>query len=308
MDSANKKTDKKLKALEKKIAEVYTKAINELRETSEKYFEEFKNQDELFKKQVEDGLKNEKDYKQWRLESFLKGERYKRLQEELALRLTNANEIAVAYVNGEIPTIYSLNHSFLTKEIVEQGGEILKNLDFTIYSEETVRRLIKEEPDLMPNYPKERAIKRGIDLDYGKKKITEIITSGILQGNSIDKISSDLMKDLKNMEYSAAVRTARTAVTEAENAGRQDAANDLQKKGVILQKEWIATGGSRTRKWHREADGQIVDNDEPFLVENYKGKIEKLMYPGDKSLGASGSNLYNCRCSSRRIVKGFKKV
>ena len=32
--------------------------------------------------------------------------------------------------------------------------------------------------------------------------------------------------------------------------------------------------------------------DEPFIVGG-----EKLMFPGNKSLGASGWNLYNCRCS-----------
>ena len=42
-----------------------------------------------------------------------------------------------------------------------------------------------EQPDLMPYYPKDRALKRGIDLAYGKKQITASVTSSILQGKSI---------------------------------------------------------------------------------------------------------------------------
>lgn len=46
------------------------------------------------------------------------------------------------------------------------------------------------------------------------------------------------------------------------------------------------------------ADGQRVGVDEAFTVGG-----EKLMFPGDRSHGASGWNIYNCRCSVKRLSK-----
>jgi uncharacterized protein with gpF-like domain len=54
---------------------------------------------------------------------------------------------------------------------------------------------------------------------------------------------------------------------------------------------WDATLDEKTRPHHYEADGQTVMIDEPFIVAG-----EKLMFPGDDSLGATAKNLLNCRC------------
>ena len=116
-------------------------------------------------------------------------------------------------------------------------------------------------------------------------------------------MAKDLMNRVTDMNRTSAVRAARTAVTEAENAGRQAAADELEKKGVIMGKRWIATHDSRTRDEHLEADGQIVENNKPFVVGG-----EELMFPGDKSLGASGWNLYNCRCTRVSEIIGFKSI
>ena len=303
MDKARKQTDKRLKTLENKIKKTFRDAAKELTETIETYFSKFEEADEKQKKRLSDGVITENQYKLWRINKIATGNRYKALRDKLANRMTQAGEIAMSYINDTMPFAYSVNREWQKNDIVKQGGKILKGIDFNLFDEATVKRLITKNPDLMPNYPKSKAIKRGIDLAYGRKQITKIITSSILQGKSIPNIAKDLIKSLPAMSMQSAIRTARTAITEAENAGRQDAADELASKGVIMQKEWIATAGKRTRKWHADADGQRVDNDKPFIVGS-----EKLMYPGDKSMGASGKNIYNCRCSSKRVVVGFKST
>ena len=303
IDKGYTQTDKELEKLEKRIAEVYKEAAEDMQKKIDAYFERFKRIDEEKRKQYEAGEITKSEYEQWRLNQMARGESYERLRDALAERYTQANELAIAYVNNDMAKIYALNREFEASDLISQGGAELENISFEIYDEATVKKLIVEEPNLMPNYPAEKAVDREIDLEYGKKRITSNITSGILQGDSIPKIAKRLKKDLPNMEKADAVRTARTAITAAQNGGRQDAADELQKKGVILAKVWIATKDSRTRREHLRANGQEVDNDEPFIVGG-----EKLMYPGDSSMGASGWNIYNCRCSSRRVVKGFKSL
>lgn len=63
------------------------------------------------------------------------------------------------------------------------------------------------------------------------------------------------------------------------------------------QKQWVAILDNVTRVDHAEADGQIVNVNEPYIVAG-----QQLMYPGDTSLGATIDNWINCRCSSIIII------
>lgn len=306
-DAAHRATDDELAKLERRIARLYREAADDLQETIEAYFEKFKKRDEEMKAligTVQNGKEwTEQDYKQWRLAQIGRGKRFEALRDKVAERMTKANEVAIAYANDDMAKIYAMNHAYTINSVKEQAGDILDGVDFTMFDEQTVKRLAVEQPDLMPYYPKAKAVKRGIDLIYGKKQITATVTSGILQGSSINKMAKDLMNRVTDMNKTSAVRAARTAVTEAENAGRQAAADELEKKGVIMGKRWIATHDSRTRDEHLEADGKIVENNKPFVVGG-----EELMFPGDKSLGASGWNLYNCRCTRATEIIGFKSI
>lgn len=86
-----------------------------------------------------------------------------------------------------------------------------------------------------------------------------------------------------------AERLVRTEATNAANAATMQSAQDIF-PGADMQKEWISASDERTRAAHREANGQIVDFNKPFLV-----KGEALMRPGDPR--GSASNVINCRCS-----------
>ena len=121
----------------------------------------------------------ESDSRDWWTDEIIKSETSANaLRDKLAERLTNANEVAISYVNDATPGIYTLNRNYAAYEVSDAGG------DFTLYDEQTVRRLIVEQPDLMPYYPKEKALRRGIDLEFGKKQITNAVTAGILTGRS----------------------------------------------------------------------------------------------------------------------------
>lgn len=104
------------------------------------------------------------------------------------------------------------------------------------------------------------------------------------------------------MSIDSAIRAARTAVTAAENGGRQASYERAAEMGVELTREWLATHDARTRHAHGMADGQRVKVDEPFIVGG-----EELMFPGDTSRGASGWNIYNCRCGLISAVKGHER-
>ena len=289
-DAAHRATDDELAKLERRIARLYREAADDLQETIEAYFEKFKKRDEEMKAligTVQNGKEwTEQDYKLWRLNQIGRGRRYEALRDKIAQRMTNAHETAISYVNDATPGIYSLNRNYAAYTIERVAG----NVDFTLWDEQTVRRLIVEKPDLMPYYPKAAAVKRGIDLEYGKKQITKCVTSSVLQGKSIKGISDDLQRYIPTMSRYSAIRTARTAVTGAQNAGRMDSYVAAEKMGIKLKKSWLATIDGRTRHEHALLDGQTVDTDKPFKVDGYE-----LMFPGDPSGPAHLT--YNCRCT-----------
>lgn len=88
--------------------------------------------------------------------------------------------------------------------------------------------------------------------------------------------------------YDRFLNTTRTEVNAIGNLAQMNAAFNSGKK----RKRWKTFGDSKVRNTHREAAGQTVPIDEPFIVGGYR-----LMFPCDSSLGASASETVNCRCT-----------
>lgn len=290
-DEAHVRTDRALADLERRIAAEYKKAADELIEKIDAYFERFQERDAAQKKLIGTIVNGkeytQQDYKQWRLAQIGRGKRFESLRDRLAERMTRANEAAAAYINDNTPGIYSLNRNYSAYTIEQQVGA---DIGFDLWDEQTVKRLIVEQPDLMPYYPPKRAVKRGIDLAWGKRQITAQVTTGILQGESIKHLADRLQTNIPNMNRDSAIRAARTAVTGAQNAGRIDSYFRAEEMGIRLKKRWLSTLDGRTRHAHQLLDGQTQDNDKPFDSE-----LGPIMFPGD--LNAAPANVYNCRCS-----------
>lgn len=293
-DLGHKLTDKELAKLERRIAKLYREAGKELQVTIDAYFEQFKKRDEEMKAligTVQNGKEwTEADYKQWRLNQIGRGERYQDMRDKVAHRMTDANAVAVSYTNDATPGIYSLNRNYSAYTIEQVAG----NVGFDLWDEQTVKRLMVEQPDLMPYYPPKRALKRGIDLAYGKKQITASVTSSILQGKSIKHMADDLQMRITTMSRDSAIRTARTAVTGAQNAGRMDSYAAAEKMGIKLKKEWLATLDARTRHSHAMLDGEQVAQDKKFS--------NGCRFPGDPQ--GPPWEIYNCRCTLIAAVEG----
>lgn len=293
-DLGHKLTDAKLAALERRIANLYRDAAEELQATIDAYFEQFKKRDEEMKAligTVQNGKEwTEADYKQWRLNQIGRGERYQAMQDKVARRATDANAVAVSYTNDATPGIYSLNRNYAAYTIEQVAG----NIGFDLWDEQTVKRLIVEQPELMPYYPPKRALKRGIDLAYGKKQITASVTSSILQGKSIKHMADDLQNRITTMSRDSAIRTARTAVTGAQNAGRMDSYAAAEKMGIKLKKRWLATLDARTRHSHAMLDGEKAEQDKKFS--------NGCRFPGDPQ--GPPWEIYNCRCTLIAAVEG----
>lgn len=293
MDKAHARTDKELARIERKLTQIYDKAAKDLEEKANKYFERFKVLDRQKRVLVDAGKMTEAEYKEWRHNKIMTGQHWTEMQKQAAERLTRADQEAVAYVNGRLPYVYSLNYNSVA-EGLEAG---LKGYSFELVDEATVRNLAKSDKTLLP-YKKVDGKKAE---RWHTQRVNAEVTQGIIQGESIPHLAKRLRENVGMTAKGSAVRNARTSVTSAENKGRIDMLHDAEDKGVIVDKVWIAAHDSRTREAHLDLDGQQVRSDEPF--DSILGKIE---YPGDPD--ADPANTYNCRCTLGYKVVGFVDV
>lgn len=82
----------------------------------------------------------------------------------------------------------------------------------------------------------------------------------------------------------------------AEESKRREAGALRVSEGELAedgQKEWQTVGDSAVRTAHRSANRQRRPTNAAFTVAG-----QSLRYPGDRSLGASLSNVINCRCNA----------
>ena len=296
-DIAHTKTDQKLEEMENRLSAIYSRAGKEIGTRWKEYLAESQEEIDELQKAYELAKKNgdAKEIKKTGIalsrakkDRTLMDSRFKAMTETTAAQLSNVNKTALAYVNGELPEVYSINYNALSESVDGVGG-----YSFAIVDADTVKNLSTTDKILLP-YKK---LDEKADVRWNVKKFNSEVLQGILQGEPMDKIANRLSK-VTDMNATAAIRNARTMVTGAENKGRQDSYARATADGIILQKEWIATNDGRTRHSHAVLDGAIVDQDKKF--EN------GLMYPGDPN--GRPEEVWNCRCSVAAVIKGFKKV
>lgn len=261
------------------------------------YMSRFRLKDQKWREWVDDGTKTMQEYNEWRYGQIAVGQRWEAMKDTIAHDVHNTNMIAKSITQGYMPEVYANNFNYGTYE-AEVGSHI--DTSFTLYDRQTVERIMRDDPDLLPAPGKKtsKRIAEGKDVLWNKKQIQSVMTQGILQGESIPKLSKRLATTVGDKNYKAAIRNARTMTTGAQNAGRMDSYKRAESMGIDMEVEWIATLDGRTRHEHRMLDGQMRPVGQPFEVEGIK-----IQYAGDPH--APGNMIYNCRCTLAGHVKGF---
>lgn len=268
------------KTLERRIREVYAEAQKDLQKKLDGYIEKFRAKDAQMRQDLSDGKITQQQYDDWRQGAIFQGKAWRARLKQVTDTLADANEESLRLVRGEQLNEFAegMNHE---QFVLAQNTGMATN--FGIYDADTVGKLIREQPDLLP--PKK--LNRGKDSTWNRKKVTGSVLQGIIQGESIDDIARRIARDTAQQNSKAMIRYARTATTGAQNAGRMETMHRAQGMGINIRKQWLATLDARTRDSHQAMDGKTVDVDDKFP--------NGLMYPGDPS--GPAAEVYNCRCT-----------
>lgn len=281
-------TDKKVEALEKKLAKAYKQASKEIGEKLKDFTEKSAAKESKYLQMVKDGTMTQDAFDKWKQGQVFYGDAWKSQQRNMAKVLADTNKTATAWINGEKADVFAFNGNYTAYDM-EHGFGV--NFGFDLYSEDSVKHLLKDNPKILPK----SSLSISKDEKWNMRNIRSQITQGILQGESIPKIADRLANLIPERNRNQMVLHARTAMTSAQNAGRQERYKEAEALGIKFKKVWLATLDARTRETHQDADGQAVKPDEDFVVGG-----EKLAYPGDPS--ADPAETYNCFVGETNVV------
>lgn len=244
---------------------------------------------------------------------------------------------------GRLLLGFRLNETQTNGYVTQQTGALITNLNES--TREVIRAVLVEgiQQNTPRRQIARQLIGSGSSRTGGALGL-DMVSQGAVARTRVDLTTPDgitryLQRGLRNRNYDALVKRARregrglssadiakvtnayerrllrhraktianTESGRAFNAARWHALRQQVESGEIpadaVRREWRATIGSgRTRDTHLAEHGSEVGYGEPHVTSSGA----RLMFPGDTSLGAPGSETVNCRCTERVRVDWTK--
>lgn len=272
-----------LNRLRRRILRVYGTARREMTEQLTEFLEHYQQLDAYKRAQLEAGKITESDYRTWLRNQVFQSEMMHQKLDNITQTCTTAQQTAYKLARDEQYDIFALGANWAFYEL-EQAAGVAFNL--TLYNTEAVKRLLVENPKLVPN----KRIKSESNKTYDARVFNRYVMQGIIQGKSVHDIATQAVKGMADTEVHWAMNNAITALTGAQNAGTLQQIRNAKERGIPIEKQWNSTLDYKTRNMHRLLDQQSVDPDEPFRVQGYE-----LQYPGDPN--GAPEMVYHCRCT-----------
>lgn len=287
-DQAHEFAEQKIAEFQADVWETYQQAQADAQEALSRFLKRFEKEDERQREKVKAGELSEADYKAWRKGKILRSRQLSSTLDQVSQAMTEANQVAMAALNGKLPEVYAENANYAAFSICKDTGAAVA---FDLVDPDTVGHMLTAGAALLP------VVDVAKDIAWNRKLVSSQLTQGVLLGESIPKIAKRV-QNVTDSNIATAMRTARTAVTGAECAGRMNSYERAKGMGIKLKKEWVSTLDNRTRHSHRQLDGERIDNDEKAKFSN------GCRYPGDPT--ARYAEICNCRCTVIAAVKGFE--
>jgi len=290
MDWAREWTDEQLEALEKRIADAYSQAAEEAARIEHAALKSYEREKMQFDADLKAKRISKRDYNHWMRGKAAELTRHEGMVTELTSIAHNANVAAAAMVNDELPRVFAENANYAAFYVDQSLGKVT---GFDLVNRDAVARLLVEDPDLLP-----KAFMDPVkDVTWNRQKFSSAITQSILLGESVPH-AVERLQNVVGMNERHATMLARTALTGAENGGREHTYDRAREKGIDTDYIWEATLDSRTRDSHIQLHGEVRDE--------RTGEFSNgLKYPGDPN--GSPEDVANCRCRLSAQVRGFAR-
>lgn len=202
----------------------------------------------------------------------------------------------------------------LLEQFIQQQNADFAEPDLADLSEELNKlgRKISLQYGFLPNDPRAKTLEREFrqliksDILRYWRTLTDAKTlaSKLAALREKNKTTAQIINQIQR-EYAADYYAAERLVRTLYNAGANRAQLETLRVAGYTHKRWLTARDARVRRAigkslfdHAKMDNQTVLLDESFVTPaGYK-----LLYPGDRSLGAAAGEIINCRCTMIGIV------
>lgn len=222
-----------------------------------------------------------------------------------------ANDASAYYRNGRGILDISQYRSDIAKVLRDNYRRIAKEFKNDIRKEIGTKNTIDNQVDAnLADYIRQHSqAQAGLIIETTQKETEDAFAKALATlavGQVIPNPNEVASEANKQLRAHNASRSETIAVTETQNMA--ETAKDYEASAIAgtaaltglagkMGKRWNAILDSRTRPAHSLADGQERNINRPFIVDG-----QRMMRPGDTSLGASAGNVINCRCSADYIL------
>ena len=288
-DPGQEYAERELRRVQNRLHEIYQQCAEGNYRDTQRFISAHEARVRKYQAQVETGEITQQDYRDWMQGQLFQREQWQQQQDRIAWNLVHADQEAAELIRAHEYGIFCENANYVGYEAENFGRA---NINFSIYDERAVARLVLDDPDLLPR----PTVETGRDYEYYNRKIGNVVAEGILRGQSLEKMMLNLCEATGNAGRSAMTRNARTACHGAQMAGIAEAAKQAKARGRKVKLKWNSRFLPTTREEHAAMDGQTVEPGEPF-----ESELGPIAYPCDPS--ADPKNVYNCHCYLTRVYE-----
>jgi len=203
------------------------------------------------------------------------------------------NNFDDAFYGVKTPPLQLTQTDILKNKLIagEQTQIILQNLS------EDYGRIFSQVDEGIAELKKAQTVEELKKMDFYKKLPS---SDKILLERAIKQTEEELKKHYEGMREKYAKQGVKLRTAQSlENTSLFESSTVVEKfryakagNEFSMKKEWCAVRDGRTRPAHSQADGKRVNMNEAFIVGG-----ERLLYPRDRSQGASLENVVRCRCT-----------
>jgi len=279
--------------MQEELTKIYRRAQREIKAKLKNWQEKYQKDAAKLQEKLQSGQITQDEYRDAMNRLAFRGKLWDQKLDQVTGVLANANAEALQIINDEKMGVFADNANWQSYQITKDTGMAL---NFSVYDQDAVGNLLKNEPQLLPK----KKLDTAKDKAWNQRKIAGAVAQGIIQGESIPKLAARIAADTASINGDAMIRYARTAMTGAQNAGRLHTLQRAEAMGIKCKKCWLATLDGRTRDSHRDMDGVKVGINEKF----HTPLGSEMLYPGD--VAGKPVDVWNCRCTMIYEYDGYE--
>lgn len=210
----------------------------------------------------------------------------KKFADKIALFLADLEETAVSNLHKQIDKkVKKAFDLFNPQDEVQAGIDLFTPLakEIATLSGSEAYQLLKLKTLYLPSKELDKIVGKAVKeftqsfLDTDRQKLTEILTVGIKEGQSVAQIETSIREQFGEYRKNQSTKIARTETLRASNEGALDA---FKQSGVVEGKQWF--NGDPCPECE-PYDGRIVELSSDFFSTDYGSGEQPPLHP-------------NCRC------------